>query len=317
MTPAKAYDLEMLPISVPEVGERGKGWCFGLPPGLTPEQWPLDRFNGFPLRHAFTLLLPGDYRCHGPDIVALSFFGISNDHHDGGLTVNEPVASALRAAGPPSDPLLRRLWQAERSAHPRLFRMTDVLDREYAVILLTQAEFDGRLCPPPQHGYPAQLHASRRPLWLELGTARAYWDDNYFPSSGTPVEQYHLYKALGGVPPRDLAFNRGIRWSPRASDPNAGKAPREAYGAAAAENGYTTYYYWQDGKIEAANFRQHDWAQGHGERHIGGTMRPAQGIPFGFSAHYVEFDEAFGGFNFGGGIAQLDFQAMKFDWACG
>jgi hypothetical protein len=30
-----------------------------------------------------------------------------------------------------------------------------------------------------------------------------------------------------------------------------------------------------------------------------------------------EFDQHFGGFNFGGGNAQLDLQTMAFEWACG
>nr|MDX8322507.1 hypothetical protein [Agrobacterium sp. rho-8.1] len=58
-------------------------------------------------------------------------------------------------------------------------------------------------------------------------------------------------------------------------------------------------------------FRIHDWAKDHKDAHIGGTMRPAQNIP-AFSPYYIEFDEYFGGYNFGGGNAQLDFCDMKF-----
>jgi hypothetical protein len=36
-----------------------------------------------------------------------------------------------------------------------------------------------------------------------------------------------------------------------------------------------------------------------------------------FSATYLEIEEHFGGFNFGGGNAQLDLGTMEFDWSCG
>jgi len=49
--PTKAYNLEILTEPVPEVGDRRHGWCFGLPPGITQVQWPLDQFHGFPLKH--------------------------------------------------------------------------------------------------------------------------------------------------------------------------------------------------------------------------------------------------------------------------
>ncbi|WP_250203823.1 hypothetical protein [Escherichia coli] len=75
-----AYDLTLLPHPIRENMPRQQGWCFGLPPGITPEQWPLDPNNGFPLNHGFTLLLPEDYRIYGPEIVALSFFAVAPEH---------------------------------------------------------------------------------------------------------------------------------------------------------------------------------------------------------------------------------------------
>ena len=64
------------------------------------------------------------------------------------------------------------------------------------------------------------------------------------------------------------------------------------------------------------NFRLHEWSKDHARNHIGGTMRPCQAVPE-MSPFYIEFEEYFGGYNFGGGNAQLDFKDMKFDWACG
>jgi hypothetical protein len=53
-----------------------------------------------------------------------------------------------------------------------------------------------------------------------------------------------------------------------------------------------------------------------GRNHFGGTMLPNQWTPR-YSAIYLEFQEHFGGFNFGGGNAQLDLETMAFEWACG
>jgi len=64
------------------------------------------------------------------------------------------------------------------------------------------------------------------------------------------------------------------------------------------------------------NFRLHEWGKDHAPNHLGGTMRPCQAVPE-MSPFYIEFEEYFGGYNFGGGNAQLDFKDMKFDWACG
>ncbi|MCV6339787.1 hypothetical protein OFL47_24995, partial [Pseudomonas aeruginosa] len=96
-----------------------------------------------------------------------------------------------------------------------------------------------------------------------------------------------------------------------AQHPNAGVVPSE-YG----DGGYQLPHYWLDGKIERDNYREHPWVEGHLPNHIGGTMRPVQGVPE-MSPFYVEFEEYLGGYNFGGGNAQLDFRDMRFDWACG
>ena len=45
-------------------------------------------------------------------------------------------------------------------------------------------------------------------------------------------------------------------------------------------------------------------------------MQPSQSTP-SYSPHYVEFEEAMGGLNVGGGNAQLDLRDMQFGWACG
>lgn len=276
----QAYDIELLGRATPLPGEERQGWCFGLPPGMAPEQWPLDPHTGYPLMHGFTIRLPEDYRVHGPDITALSFFALAPDQNDGGPVAVDGIEGQIidPPAQPPDDPHLLPFWTAGRASHPRLHRMEDILGGAYAVILLTDEAFHGAPCRPPQ--LPP---------------------DNPFLAQTTVPDWL-----TSGYTPPDL-----LRWSPRQSDPNAGVPPDE-YG----DGGYQPHFYWENGIIAAANHRVHAWSKDHKPNHIGGTMRPIQAMPK-FSPFYIEFEEHFGGYNFGGGNAQLDFRDMKFDWACG
>lgn len=297
-----AYDLDMLPRAVDRVAGDTHGWCFGLPPGIRPEQWPLDPNNGYPLMHGFTLLLPEDYRVHGPDIVALSFFATAPDHNDGGpSSVDEIVHVFEHPDEEPDDPELRPFWQSIRDAHPRLHRMVDILDCAYAVVLLTREEFEGPPCLPPRLEGNRFLAQTEPPRWLAIGAAAAQWSWTYSPASDLPPEGYGLYRALGQIPEPDLAFHRALHWTPRAYDPNAGKAPADED---TGEDGYVAPRY------------DEAWLRALKYDHIGGTMRPMQAMPE-FSPYYIGFEEYFGGYNFGGGNAQLDFRDMRFDWACG
>jgi hypothetical protein len=330
-----AYDLKTLEKPVDRSAADNQGWVFGLPPGIASHQWPLDPYTGYPLMHGFTLLLPEDYRAHGPDIVALSFFSIASDHNDGGPSIDEAMVAAVTGDSPPDDPRYRPFWRAPEQQHPRLYRMQDILGCPYALILLTRAEFDGPLCVPPVIPRNELAMDSRtkkisgtysidseprvediewkyapccpRPAWLDMGAARAH-----FAAGGG--EAFGVHRRSGRAPESDLADNRALRWTPRANDPNTGKKPRDYWSSNAATSDYTPYFYFEGEKADS--YREHEWAKGHGADHIGGTMRPTQTVP-DMSPYYVEFEESFGGYNFGGGNAQLDFRDMKFDWACG
>lgn len=311
----KAYDIDVLPRSADRRNTQNHGWCFGLPPGIAPEQWPLDANNGYPLMHGFTLRLPEDYRVHGPEIVAVSFFATAPDHNDGGAARTDAIRAAITTAADvpaPADPDLLPFWRAERGRHPRMRRMTDILELSYAAILLTEAEFQGPLRRPPAPAPSGLLARIAPPGWLTNGSAWSYWNGVFSPSLDLPKEQYGFYRLLGELPAKDVAYDRGLAWTPRAADPNAGAPPRDEY--APDKTGYRQWYYYVDGKVAPENFREHDWAKGHKPNHIGGTMRPSQNVP-AMSPFYVEFEESFGGYNFGGGNAQLDFGGMTFDWA--
>lgn len=299
----KAYDITLGAWSA-GAPRPGQGWCFGLPPGIAPGQWPLDPWNGYPLMHGFTLLLPEDYRVHGPEIVALSFFATAPDHGDGGPAVGDPrIAACVEETGSAAldDADLLPIRDQALRAHPRLHRMRDILDCAYAVILLTRDEFAGPPCRPPLIDAPV-LGEIDPPAWLAHGSA-AYERSQVGAAPEEPAGDLIL-------------LHRPITWGPRVQDPNAGLPPREWYGRPPEPGAYQPHFYWLDGVVKPENWREHSWAAGHAADHIGGTMRPVQATPK-FSPFYVEFEETFGGYNFGGGNGQLDFRDMRFDWACG
>ena len=305
--PMQAYNIEMEPRSIGDDDARGDGWAFGLPPGIGTAAWPLDRNNGYPLQHGFTIRLPEDYRVHGPEIVALSFFATAFDHNDGGPMIAPAVHRMLKQDNParPEDPELLPFWRARQSEHSRLFRMRDILDLDYAVILLDEQEFSGTFTTPPDLRGNRHLSAVAPPGWLTSGGGKAFWEASYFGGPVPPTETY-IYRELGGIPEAGQAFNRAIRISPRAIDPNAGIAPKDEW------LGQKSSY--QQPYDTEKDFQPQKWTKGHLYNHIGGTMRPAQAVP-DFSPYYIEFEESLGGYNFGSGNAQLDFKDMKFDWA--
>lgn len=311
-TPLRAYNIEILQHGMAE-GDRGDGWIFGLPPGITTAQWPLDPNNGYPLQHGFTMRLPADYRVHGDGIVGLSFFSTAFDHNDGAPM----VAPAVRALfdvqddARPEDPDLFAFWTARQNSHPRLYRMRDILDLEYAVILLTETELSGSLAQPPDLADNPHLRDVPAPAWLASGAGHAYAAFEGSTDGVDAAETSYFIRLMGAMPEKGLGWNRLLRLEPRRHDPNAGVPPREEYFGK--KTAYQMPYYYE-GKPSAETFRWHKWTKGHAGNHIGGTMMPAQAIP-DFSPYYIEFDEAFGGYNFGFGIAQLDFRDMKFDWA--
>jgi hypothetical protein len=310
--PTKAYNLEIL-HQEGRPGPECHGWCFGLPPGISPNQWPLDPLTGYPLVHGFTLRLPPDYRCHGQDIAGLSFFVSCNEHSDGGTTPDQTIQSAMAGPTAPDDARYLPFWKSAQDSHPRLHRMIDLLDDSFAVILLTEVELNGALCRPPDTTAASALSCHSTPRWIAVGGGRAF-SDWQMSWAGTTHREF-IKKMLGDIPNARLDWNRALRWSPRADDPNAGKAPEDPFAMKKA-SGYQQPYYYEGGVIASENFREHAWTAGHAPNHIGGTMKPIQSTPR-FSPFYVGFEEYLGGCNFGTGNCQLDFLNMKLDWACG
>jgi hypothetical protein len=300
-----AYDLIRDSQRLQPVTDRGMewagGWSLGLPPGITPTQWPLSPRLGHPLRHAFTLHIPPEYRRQGEDLVALSLF-VDDQFED--LPASDAVEAFFAApvsVAPLTDTRLLPLWAHRRERHPRHFDMSDVLGVHYAAIWLTQAEFDGPLCTPPDlSGNPL---LSPPPRWL----SESYAD--YFQGMKIRNRGDTAYSWLpGNGRSAGLATAFPIRAMQREDDPNVGRPARE-WEHECKDSGYIRPFTSEEGKaLKLERF--------YGRNHLGGTMFPAQGYPE-FGPSYLECEEDFGGFNFGGGNGQIDLEKMALDWACG
>jgi hypothetical protein len=305
--PTIAYDLALLTTPPERGAENDHGWCYGLPPGIEQNQWPLSPFNGYPMQPCFTLRVPEQYRTKGPGHVALSVF--ADRQHDEPDEV-EAIAeyTSVDAAGRPADPDLLPFWVHKQNRHPMEVRMEDALGRSFAMIWLTEAEFAGQLCQPPRIAGNRLLGRNPSPPWIEKGSARAAFDlqiGHY--DSIDEITKKHWYRIFGQVP--DLGHRAyAIAVCVREGDPNVGKPPRDKH-LHHAELGE----YVPPNSKDAERF---DLKRLFGRNHFGGTMFPNQWTPK-FSPTYLEFEEHFGGFNFGGGNAQLDLETMAFDWACG
>jgi hypothetical protein len=295
----KAYDLTLEPTVDPS-HSAVVGWCFGLPPGISPEEWPLDPASGYPLQHGFTLKLPSHFQVHAPGIVAISFFGAAPDHCDGGPTTTEGVAEVIENAdnAPPSDPDLLALWNQAKTAHKRLHRTIDILGCHYAVIPLTADEFHGRPCPVPDTIDNQHLAQTARPQWLQMGGAAQVIAYPQSQNAVFPLEKNFLYKAIGGLPEARVDYSIPIVLRSRKADRNAGRTPEDP-----------------DYERPYGPSGTHDWAKDLGQCHLGGTMFPYQHPPQ-VGPCYLEFPEYFGNFNFGSGNAQLDLKTFAFYWDC-
>jgi hypothetical protein len=306
-SPTLAYDLELLKRPPARGTEDNHGWCYGLPPGITQPQWPLSPHSGYPMQPCFTLRIPAQYRAKGPDYVALTMF--ADQQHDEPDEV-EAIAEFFSADAPgrPTNPDLLPFWNYRQNRHPMEFSMKDIIDHNFAAIWLTEAEFAGPLCQPPRLAGNTLLNQNPPPPWIEKGTARAAFELNIGRyQTIEEIEKKCWYRIFGAVP--EIGHHAyAIAASLREGDPNVGKPPRDKHLHANELGDYIVPY--------TAAAEPLDLKRLSGRNHLGGTMFPNQWTPK-FSPTYLEFEEHFGGFNFGGGNAQLDLETMAFDWACG
>ncbi len=124
-TPTQAWNVEFCETDC------GQGWAFGRPPGLTPEQWPLNRCHGVPMPHLFTVKVPEEYRVKGQEFMAIAVF--QTDCERPGEIHTSPEMEAYL-----------------KQKHPMEVFMEDEINFSWVVIWLTEAEFNSRATPLPQ-----------------------------------------------------------------------------------------------------------------------------------------------------------------------
>ncbi|PDT73524.1 hypothetical protein CO675_29750 [Bradyrhizobium sp. C9] len=259
------------------------------------------------MQHCFTLRVPTQYRAKGDAYVALAMFADQQyDEPDEIDAVAQYLAAETIAR--PSDPNLLPYFAYRKNRHPMEFRMKDIIDHNFAAIWLTEIEFAGPFCRPPELVGNPLLENNPPPRWLVKGAARTAFDVNVGRSRRIDeLEKTYWYRLFGGIPETGH-HAYGIALAPRDDDPNVGKPPRDHLLHKGELGDYIAPYDEQG--------RARGLERLHGRNHLGGTMFPNQWTPK-YSATYLEIEEHFGGFNFGGGNGQLDLASMEFDWACG
>lgn len=298
----QAFDLELSdPVRLETRPENG--WCFGRPPGIDADRWPMSPVYGTPLRHAFTLKVPAPYRTQGPDRIAISLF--IDEMFDERRLVPLPTSPASPSASGGVD------------AHRHDMQWGRF---HLSMFWLSAEEFAGALGTPPmmEGADDAQV-----PGWLVDRPA------DYFGHYNLPSNAFHRPRASSSAPGAHalqqlmeterppsgwatlpameaLDFGFPIDISPREGDPNVGR-PASEWEEDNVVSGYIPAYSGLDGAANLERFAEF-------EAHLGGTMFPAQAYPE-FSPFYLEFQETFGGFAFAGGLAQLDLKEMQIAWA--
>lgn len=147
------------------------GWEFGLPPGITPEQWPRHRSSGLPLVHGFTIRVPEELRVKGPQRVALSYFHPGDSESfpaeegqvarvrailDGGPLeggeAGHPFWEALHACA--SSEHVARSARTAGEARLAVTCFTDILEHDHVVVWHTERELGGPRCERPETPLP-------------------------------------------------------------------------------------------------------------------------------------------------------------------
>jgi len=150
---------ETLWIVPSQDGANGEaGWEFGLPPGMTPEQWPRHQVSGLPLVHGFTLWIPEAYRVKGAELVGLSYFHPGETENDPALdpSLKARIDEVFRGGVLSDDEVGHAFWEGLRAhgqaGHPAAIFFLDVLDNDHAVYWHTADAMRAPRCPRPDVG---------------------------------------------------------------------------------------------------------------------------------------------------------------------
>lgn len=175
--------------------------------------------------------------------------------------------------------------------------MQDDLGTCYVAIWLSQAEFGGELCAPPDLSQNPLLANNPSPGWLTSKMSDYYFDvERAIDGFADAIPDAGCLDAACAI-----EFTRSI------DDPNVGRPARE-WDHENEVSGYIPAFSPEGDKLNLSRFQNCN--------HFGGTMIPAQAYP-DFGPYYIEFEESFGGFNFGGGgNCQIDLETMSLYWSC-
>lgn len=171
-------DQETVWIDRGEEGDaRAAGWEFGLPPGISPAQWPRSRASGLPLVHGFTVRVPPRFRAKGEERVALSYFhpGDSESYPSDEAVVAR-VGAVLDGGALNEEERGQAFWEALRehaaASHPATVYHQDILEHDHAIVWHTEEELRGARCPRPETPVPEGIDIQAMHLDEPVGEER-------------------------------------------------------------------------------------------------------------------------------------------------
>ncbi|AEE44603.1 hypothetical protein [Cellulomonas fimi] len=216
------------------------GWIGSAGPGIDPTTWPRGTQTGLPMFHGITLLLPPEFRRRGPDLPAVAFFQ------------GEGQFAAPRGVDDPDDPFVVDLARAVD--HPHLARRVDIIDGEFALVRLTQDEYDAGPTPPPADPRGPGTHGpdDEGPnAWDTQEPTRRVWllgrpDLN---AGHVPVDALDAASTPGFVTPFDDGFHL-LPWAQALAPSHLGGT---AFPIQALQPGFTPYYLELD-ELPGMNF---------------------------------------------------------------
>lgn len=149
-TPKTSFDIAFVEQ------DSSDGWAFGNPRGITSEQWPRSHKNGIPMAHLFTVKVPEDYRVHGKEFMAISLFYSELDQYD--KDIYDFLTGKVQGIPEGQHGAFWNTLDAYRENKPvKLFNIPGEFNEEYALVWLTQAEFEGEITELPENNLPYEL----------------------------------------------------------------------------------------------------------------------------------------------------------------
>ena len=227
------------------------------------------------MAHIWTFRVPEEYRVKGEGYVAISLFQ-ADDHVANPVEgVREVIAGERQINEPHAQTFWDSLQEYQQNRHPMEIYLEDIICGGWALIWLTQEEFEAGSTELPKQ------------------------EQCTFPG----------YKSYDGTScfAQDLP-SRYVQLSMREGDPNIGRM-LEDFPDESDENAYISMFSQKGKELDLQK-------KFFGKTHFGGTANPVQATPK-FSPFYIEFEEAFGKANMGGGNGQIDLLNDQLDWACG